>query len=685
MPTRSTSSRSNAAKPASSAVRSKSPAIRRAAIDVLDVPTAESARRSRQSTGSQAAGRRAADHAAAASLQEARENTAAVLEVVTATMTATTVADVATAALRAVKSAFGWAYGSYWAVDASSRSLRFAAEVGSVNPEFRQVTLASEFHEGVGLSGRAWRSRDLVFVDDLGQMVDCPRAPVAQRAGVKTGICFPIQVDGKVLGTMDFFALETLTLSPERLEVLRNVGRLVSSAIARVQDVAMQSATMADAAAVSKVMRGIASLTTIDDVAKHALELVRAEFGWAYGSFWTVDPAISALRFAVESGTVNFEFRQVTTETTFREGTGLSGRAWRSRDLVFVEDLGQVSDCPRAPVAQRAGVKSGICFPIVVRGQVVGTMDFFSLETLSPSRNRLDALRDIGYIVSGACDACDRIQLAAEFERGVKNVVRVVAESATELQSSAVVMSAAAEQTTQQSHTVALAAAQGTRNVETVAASAEELTASIREIAGRVQEASAIAQQAVRQACVTNETMHKLGQSSQEIGQVVKVITSIAQQTNLLALNATIEAARAGEAGKGFAVVANEVKELARQTARATEEIGTKITGVQHDTATAVSAIQQIASVIDQISEISTTIAGAVEEQNAATAEISRNVTETAAGTAEVSVNIAGVTSAAQESGQTAVRIQQASSNLAQESTRLSGAVEAFLSRMRTA
>ena len=673
------------AKAAKAGKAAKSAAVRRAVIDPLDVPTPTSARRSRQAAGPNTIGRRAIDreHAqAAVALREAHENTAAVLDVVTSTLSASTVAEAAAAALRAVRSAFNWAYGSYWVVNPATRSLRFAAEAGTVNPEFRQVTLDAEFHEGVGLSGRAWRTRDLYFVEDLGQVNDCVRAPVAQRAGVKSGVCFPVMVEGQVIGTMDFFATETLTLSPERLEVLRNVGRLVSGAVERVRETARQAEASADTAALSKVMRGVSGKGSIDDVARTALDLMRAEFGWAYGSYWRLDPEERALRFAVESGSVNEEFRRVTMAARFEEGVGLSGRAWRTRDLVFVEDLGQVGDCVRAPVAQRAGVKSGVCFPVIVKGQVVGTMDFFATETLTLSRGRLDTLRDVGRVVS---DACERLQLASDFERDVSGVVQVVGRSAGELEGGAVGMADAAEQTTRQAQTVAQAAAQATRNVESVAASAEELTASIREIAGRVQEASVIAQQAVRQAATTNDTMLKLGQSSQEIGQVVKVITSIAQQTNLLALNATIEAARAGEAGKGFAVVANEVKELARQTARATEEIGTKIAGVQHDTAGAVTAIQQIAATIDQINEISTTIAGAVEEQNAATGEISRNVTETAAGMAEVSVNISSVTEAAQESGFTAARTKQASSDLTQESARLSAAVEQFLARMRAA
>jgi methyl-accepting chemotaxis protein len=166
----------------------------------------------------------------------------------------------------------------------------------------------------------------------------------------------------------------------------------------------VQEERLADAKALARVVQDLADATTVDQAASVALNSVRGAFGLVYGSYWAVDPASRTLKFAVESGSVNEEFRRVTLSASFAEGVGLSGRAWRARDVVFVRDLGEVTDCVRAPVAQRAGVKSGICLPIVVKGEVAGTMDFFALETLNPSAERLEALRNVGRLVSGAIE-----------------------------------------------------------------------------------------------------------------------------------------------------------------------------------------------------------------------------------------------------------------------------------------
>ena len=277
------------------------------------------------------------------------------------------------------------------------------------------------------------------------------------------------------------------------------------------------------------------------------------------------------------------------------------------------------------------------------------------------------------------------IASADQFEADVGGVVKAVAAAATEMEATATSMAAGAEETSRQATSVAAGAEQASANVQTVASAAEELAASIAEISRQVTESTRIASEAVSEASRTNATVEQLASSAQRIGEVVRLINDIAGQTNLLALNATIEAARAGEAGKGFAVVASEVKNLASQTAKATEEIGGQIAAVQGETGRVVEAIRAIGGTIEKISGIAASIAAAVEQQGAATAEIARNVQQAAAGTGAVSANIGSVQDAASGSGAAAAQVQGAAAELSRGAETLRSQVERFLTEMKAA
>jgi methyl-accepting chemotaxis protein len=279
----------------------------------------------------------------------------------------------------------------------------------------------------------------------------------------------------------------------------------------------------------------------------------------------------------------------------------------------------------------------------------------------------------------------DMIKMADDFEGAVGEIIETVSSASTELEASATMLTSTAVRSQELATAVASASEEASTNVQSVASATEELTSSVNEISRQVQESARMANEAVDQARKTNDRVGELSKAAARIGDVVELINTIAGQTNLLALNATIEAARAGEAGRGFAVVASEVKALAEQTARATGEIGQQISGIQAATHDSVGAIREISGTIEKLSEISSTIAAAVEEQGAATQEISRNVQQAAMGTQQVSSNISDVQRGASETGSASSQVLSASQSLSGDSNRLKLEVGKFLSSVRAA
>jgi len=323
--------------------------------------------------------------------------------------------------------------------------------------------------------------------------------------------------------------------------------------------------------------------------------------------------------------------------------------------------------------------------PYLDRKDEVGAMAH-SVQVFKESLLEAEALKKANDEARGRAEADRRRamqELAAHFEETVGAIANAVSASASDLQATAGAMAETTREASQQSVAVSAASEQTTQNVETVAAASEELSSSIQEINNQVSESTRIVASAVAEADQANAKVAGLSEAAKKIGAVAQLISDIASQTNLLALNATIEAARAGDAGKGFAVVASEVKNLAVQTAKATDEIAQQIRSIQDATDGTVEAIGSIGGIIARVSEISTAIASAVEEQGAATQEISRSVQQAAQGTGEVSTNITGVTNAIQSAGGAAGLVLEAAAKLSSNGDSLREQVDRFLREVR--
>ena len=330
----------------------------------------------------------------------------------------------------------------------------------------------------------------------------------------------------------------------------------------------------------------------------------------------------------------------------------------------------------------------GVVLPGLDRKDEVGDMaqavETFKVKAAEKARDEAEAKTRQDQVAAQQRKA-DMIKLADTFESAVGEIIETVSSASTELEASASTLTSTAERAQELTTMVASASEEASTNVQSVASATEELTSSVNEISRQVQESARMAHEAVDQARKTNDRVGELSKAAARIGDVVELINNIAGQTNLLALNATIEAARAGEAGRGFAVVASEVKALAEQTAKATGEIGQQISGIQAATQESVGAIKEISGTIEKLSEISATIASAVEEQGAATQEISRNVQQAAQGTQQVSSNIVDVQRGASETGTASSQVLSAAQSLSSDSNRLKLEVGKFLSTVRAA
>jgi methyl-accepting chemotaxis protein len=392
----------------------------------------------------------------------------------------------------------------------------------------------------------------------------------------------------------------------------------------------------------------------------------------------------------------------MTAESVVGDGERMLSDAWRDMLLYLCVTIAvlavvvllsrKVTDILRALLGELAGAmdqmrdgRYDVAIPHIGRTDEIGVMaravdgfreNFVAVSEQENTRKNAEAAAERKALLA---------KIAGDFEAVVGGIVGAVSSASGELTSTAATLSTTAETTQRLSTTVGEASNEASTNVQSVASATEEMVASITEIGRQVQESNQIATEAVGQAAKTDDRITKLAQAASRIGDVTQLITSIAEQTNLLALNATIEAARAGEAGRGFAVVAQEVKQLASQTAKATNEISTQIAEMQAATQESVTAIKEIGGTIGRISEIATTIASAVEEQGAATQEITRNIQQAAHGTTQVASNISEVRNGAAKTGSGAADVLTAAKSLAEQSGRLRTEVEKFLATVRAA
>lgn len=583
-------------------------------------------------------------------LAESRTCTRAIVSVFECLADPTTAEIAGKAALEATRSEFRWEYGTLWMVDRKAGMIRAVLDSGVVHEAFKRATFQCSFPEGQGMAGRAWKERALIFEHDVTQLASFTRRQEAGQSNLRSAVALPIIVGGEVVAVMDFFTTQALLLSRDRRHALGTIAKLVSVAIERLRTNDLRKAESEDARTCIAVAEKVAQTNSVENALRTAIDAVRTSFGWAYSAFWELDKTQNVLRPKYDGGTVGEAFRRVTHESTFGIGKGLPGRAWQEDRLVFVEDVTVMPGFVRAPYAKESNLKSAICFPVHVMGTFFGVMDFYTTDSVTLSQNRHETLAVVARLVSRSIEKIVNMEREVQLKLEIDGSTTILLSESSSLSSVATRLLENSARTSAEANQVASAGERIQSSTSSVASSAEELAASVKEISRDTIESARMAR-ATKDAVTKADTqIQALLKSSESIGNVTKLIATIARQTNLLALNATIEAARAGDAGRGFAVVANEVKELAKQTASATEQINNQIETTQAETQSTVQSIQEAVKIIGRLDVLSLSVSAAIEEQTAAVADIARHAREVSSGVGVVAKNITSVAQSAKAS-----------------------------------